>query len=130
MECRAHSSVKAPVLAPGGRLAPVLSGFSLVAYESMIAAIDVVWALIVLRGAGDPARHSIFVEFTIRATAAHALVMLIATPMRKGLIMTGVGVPSAVPFAFVRTELRTSGERSARHRHHGPSCDSEPRESS
>ncbi len=99
--------LNAPVLAPGGRLAPVLRFQPYNAYyESMLAAIHIVWAVMLWRAAGNPARHPLFIDFTIWATAAHALVMLIATPIHKGLIMTVIeGLPLVV-IAAVLSWLR------------------------
>jgi hypothetical protein len=38
--------------------------------------------------------HGLFIDFTIWANAAHALVMFIAPPMQKGFVMTLVeGLP-------------------------------------
>lgn len=90
--------LQAPVLAPGGSLAPLLRFQPYNPhYESMMAAIYVAWAVMLWRASGHPERHALFIEFTIWATAAHALVMLIATPMQKGLVMTGVeGLPLIV----------------------------------
>jgi hypothetical protein len=90
--------LNAPILAPGGRLAPLLRFQPYNApYESMMSAIYLVWAVMLWRASGTPERHALFIEFTIWATAAHALVMLIATPMQKGLIMTGIeGIPLVV----------------------------------
>jgi hypothetical protein len=87
-----------PVLAPGGRLAPLLRFQPYNAhYESMMAAIYIGWAIMLWRASGNPAKHVLFIEFTIWATAAHALVMLIATPLQKGLVMTVIeGVPLVV----------------------------------
>lgn len=87
-----------PILAPGGRLAPLLRFQPYNAhYESMMAAIYIVWAIMLWRASGNPAKHVLFIEFTIWATAAHALVMLIATPLQKGLVMTVIeGVPLVV----------------------------------
>lgn|SRR5512134_896141 len=83
--------LEAPILAPGGRLAPFLRFQPYnAAYESMMTAIYLVWAVMLWRASGDPARHRLFVDFTIWATAAHAIVMLVATPMQKGLVMTGI----------------------------------------
>jgi hypothetical protein len=60
----------------------------------MMAAIYIVWAVFLWRASREPAQHLLFVDFTIWATAAHALVMLIATPLQKSLIMTAIeGVP-------------------------------------
>lgn len=90
--------LNAPVLAPGSRLAPLLRFQPYNAhYESMMAAIYIVWAIMLWRASRDPEMHALFIEFTIWATAAHALVMLIATPMQKGLVMTGIeGIPLVV----------------------------------
>jgi hypothetical protein len=54
----------------------------------MMAAIHIVWAVMLWRAYDDPARHTLFIDFTIWASAAHGVVMLIATPMQKGLVMT------------------------------------------
>lgn len=85
----------APMLASGGRLAPLLRFQPYNAhYESMLAAIHIVWAVMLWRASGDPARHTLFIDFTIWANAAHGLVMVVGTPMQKGLIMTAVeGLP-------------------------------------
>jgi hypothetical protein len=46
------------------------------------------------RASDDPAQHALFIDFTIWANAAPALVMFIATPMQKGLVMTLIeGLP-------------------------------------
>ncbi|HSQ03488.1 MAG TPA: hypothetical protein VLN59_05610 [Burkholderiales bacterium] len=95
--------LNAPVLAPGSRLAPLLRFQPYNAhYESMMAAIYMVWAVMLWRASGNPAKHPLFIEFTIWATAAHALVMLIATPMQKGLVMTGI---EAVPLVVIAAVL-------------------------
>lgn len=85
----------APILAPGGGLAPLLRFQPYNAYyESMMAAIHIVWAVMLWRASDDPARHLLFIDFTIWANFAHGLVMLIATPMQKGLLMTVIeGLP-------------------------------------
>src|SRR6266542_4792641 len=81
--------LNAPILAPGSRLAPLLRFQPYNAhYESMMAAIHIVWAVMLWRASSDPARHLLFIDFTAWANAAHGLVMLIATPMQKGLVMT------------------------------------------
>lgn len=79
------------ILAPGGRLAPLLRFQPYNApYESMLAAIYIVWAVMLWRASGNPASHALFIDFTIWATAAHGLVMVIATPLNKGPLMTVV----------------------------------------
>jgi hypothetical protein len=90
--------LNAPTLAPGGRLAPLLRFQPYNPhYESMMAAIHIVWAVMLWRAAGNPAKHLLFIDFTIWANAAHGLVMLIATPMQKGLVMTVIeGFPLLV----------------------------------
>lgn len=87
--------LSAPILAPGGTLAPLLRFQPYNAhYESMMAAIHIVWAVMLWRAAADPAKHALFIEFTIWANIAHGVVMLIATPMQKGLAMTFIeGLP-------------------------------------
>ncbi|MGE5836113.1 MAG: hypothetical protein ACM4AI_16675 [Acidobacteriota bacterium] len=87
--------LNAPILAPGGSLAPLLRFQPYNApYESMMSAIHIVWAVMLWRASDDPARHPLFIEFTIWANAAHGLVMLIATPMQKDLVMTLIeGLP-------------------------------------
>lgn len=90
--------LNAPTLAPGSSLAPLLRFQPYNAhYESMMAAIYIVWAVMLWRASGDPAKHLLFIDFTIWASTAHALVMLIATPLQKGLAMTVIeGVPLLV----------------------------------
>ncbi|HMA38946.1 MAG TPA: hypothetical protein VKP10_02650 [Gemmatimonadales bacterium] len=85
----------APILAPGSTLAPLLRFQPYNAhYESMLTAIHLVWAVMLWRASADPARHLLFLDFTIWASVAHGLVMLVATPMQKGLVMTFIeGVP-------------------------------------
>jgi len=87
--------LNAPMLAPGGQLAPLLRFQPYNAYyKSMMAAIHVVWAVMVWRASDNPANHRLFIDFTLWANAAHGLVMLIATPIHKGLVMTVVeGLP-------------------------------------
>ena len=47
-------------------------------------------------------KHPLFIDFTIWASAAHGLVMLIATPSQKGLFMTAVeGLPLLVMAAVL-----------------------------
>lgn len=90
--------LNAPALAPGGALAPLLRFQPYNAsYESMMAAIYIVWAVMLWRASSDPAKHPLFIDFTIWASAAHALVMMIATPMQKDLVMTIIeGLPLLV----------------------------------
>lgn len=87
--------LNAPILAPGSSLAPLLRFQPYNAhYESMLTAIHLVWAVMLWRAAADPARHLLFLDFTIWASVAHGLVMLVATPIQKGLVMTFIeGVP-------------------------------------
>jgi len=85
----------APILAPGSTLAPLLRFQPYNAdYESMLASINVAWAIMLWRAADNPAKNVLFIDFTILANGAHGLVMLIATPVQKDLFMTFVeGVP-------------------------------------
>jgi hypothetical protein len=96
--------LNAPILAPGGRLAPLLRFQPYNAHlESMMAAIHIVWAVMLWRASDDPAKHILFIDFTIWGSFAHGLVMLVATPMQKGPVMTIIeGLPlfviAAVPW--------------------------------
>lgn len=87
--------LNAPALAPGGRLAPVLRFQPYnSSYESMLTAIHIVWAIMLWRASYEPARHRLFLDFTIWANVAHGLVMLVVTPIQKGIVMTFIeGVP-------------------------------------
>ncbi len=93
----------APILAPGGRLAPLLRFQPYNPYyESMVSAIYIVWAVMLWRAADDPASHWLFIDFTMWASAAHGLVMLIATPMQKGPVMM---VVEALPLLGIAAML-------------------------
>jgi hypothetical protein len=87
--------LNAPILAPGSGLAPLLRFQPYNAhYESMMAAIHIVWAVMLWRASENPANHLLFIDFTLWANAAHGLVMLIATPLQKGPVMTVIeGLP-------------------------------------
>lgn len=110
--------LNAPILAPGGKLAPLLRFQPYNPhYESMMAAIYIAWAVMLWRASGHPAKHPLFIDFTIWATAAHALVMLIATPIQKGLFMTVIeGLPllviAAVLWWLRPTYFRPENDRS------------------
>lgn len=79
----------APILAPGGALAPLLRFQPYNApYEAMMAAVHIVWAVMLWRAAPNPEQHTLFIDFTIWANAAHGLVMVVATPLKKGVGMT------------------------------------------
>jgi hypothetical protein len=87
--------VNAPILAPGGTLAPLLrfQPYNLY-YETMLTAIHLVWAVMLWRASDNPARHLLFLDFTIWANIAHGVVMLVVTPMQKGFIMMFIeGLP-------------------------------------
>jgi hypothetical protein len=90
--------VKAPVLAPGGGLAPMVRFQPYNApYESMLAAIHLVWGVMLWRASDDPRDHLLFIDFTIWANVAHGIVMLVVTPLQKGLTMTIIeGLPRRV----------------------------------
>lgn len=87
--------LNAPVLAPGGVLAPWLRFQPYNPYyESMLTVIHLTWAVMLWRASGNPAKHLLFIDFTMWANAAHGVVMLIATPIQKGFAMTIVeGAP-------------------------------------
>ena len=95
--------LKAPILAPGGTLAPLLRFQPYNAsYESMLAAIHIVWAVMLWRASSDPPRHALFIDFSIWANAAHGLVMVIATPIQKGPVMMMV---ESLPLLVIATAL-------------------------
>jgi hypothetical protein len=86
---------KAPALAPGSTFAPLLRFRPYnPAYESMMTSVYLVMAIMLWRASYNPARHRLFIDFVIWANIAHGIVMLIATPLQKGLVMTFIeGVP-------------------------------------
>lgn len=113
--------LNAPILAPGGRLAPLLRFQPYnVHYETMMTAIHIAWAVMLWRASDDPARHGLFIDFTMWANAAHGLVMLIVTPMQKGLVMTFIeGVPLlaiAAVLAWLRPRRTALAANSSRDR--------------
>jgi hypothetical protein len=80
--------VNAAILAPGSTLAPLLRFQPYNAYyESMLTAIHIVWAIMLWRASGNPSQHTLFIDFTMWANAAHGVVMIIATPIQKGPVM-------------------------------------------
>ena len=87
--------LNAPILAPGSVLAPWLRFQPYNPhYEVMLTAIHLTWAVMLWRASDSPAKHSLFIDFTMWANAAHGVVMLIVTPMQKGLVMTVIeGLP-------------------------------------
>lgn len=109
--------LNAPILAPGSTLAPLLRFQPYNAYyESMLTAIHLVWAVMLWRASANPEQHLLFIDFTIWANVAHGLVMLIVTPMQKGLVMMAIeGLPLFVIAAVLwllrpgRTEDVVSG---------------------
>ena len=105
--------LNSPSLAPGGTLAPMLRFQPYNAsYESMMAAIHLVWAVMLWRASYDPWKHALFIDFTIWANAAHGVVMLIATPLQKGLVMTVMEGLPLFAIAVVLWSLRPrQGER-------------------
>ncbi len=76
----------------------------------MLTAIHLVWAVMLGRAAADPARHTLFLDFTIWANAAHGAVMVIATPMQKGMVMMFV---EALPLFGIAAVLWWLRPRSA-----------------
>jgi hypothetical protein len=93
----------APALVPGGSLAPFVRFQPYNApYESMLAVIHIVWGGMLWRASEDPRRHLLFIDFTIWANVAHGLVMLVVTPLQKGLLMTMIeGLPLFVIAALL-----------------------------
>lgn len=95
--------LNAPILAPGGILAPLLRFQPYNAYyESMLTAIHLVWAVMLWRASNDPSRHLLFIDFSMWANAAHGLVMIIATPIQKGFVMM---VVESVPLLVIASVL-------------------------
>jgi hypothetical protein len=87
--------LNASILAPGGTLAPLLRFQPYNPYyESMLTVIHLVWAVMLWRASANPQQHPLFIDFTIWANVAHGVVMLIVTPMQKGLVMMAIeGLP-------------------------------------
>lgn len=108
--------LNAPVLAPGSRLAPLLRFQPYNAnYESMMAAVYIVWAIMLWRASEHPEKHLLFIDFTIWGNAAHGLVMLIATPIQKGFVMM---IFEGFPLFFIAGVLwwlRPRGSRELNH---------------
>lgn len=99
-------------LAPGGALAPLLRFQPYNAhYESMLAAIHIVWALMLWRSSGNPAQHTLFIDFTMLANAAHGLVMVIATSSQKGPMMMVIESLPLLVIAAVLAWLRPRRRR-------------------
>jgi hypothetical protein len=95
--------LNAPMLAPGGRLAPLLRFPPYNApYEAMMAAVYIVWAVMLWRAASNPPQHTLFIDFTIWATAAHGVVMVIVTPLHKGVVMTFI---ESIPLLVIAAVL-------------------------
>ena len=108
--------LNAPILAPDSALAPLLRFRPYNApYEAMMAAVYIVWAVMLWRAASAPEQHTLFIDFTIWANAAHGIVMIIVTPLQKGLGMTLIeGVPLLAIAAVLwwlrpRTKAATAG---------------------
>jgi hypothetical protein len=105
--------VDAAILAPGSTLAPLLRFQPYNAYyESMLAAIHIVWAVMLWRASGNPSQHTLFIDFTVWANAAHGLVMIIATPIQKGAVMM---VIESLPLLMIAAVLWWLRPRSSTH---------------
>jgi hypothetical protein len=105
--------VDAAILAPGSTLAPLLRFQPYNAYyESMLAAIHIVWAVMLWRASGNPSQHRLFIDFTVWANAAHGLVMIIATPIQKGAVMM---VIESLPLLMIAAVLWWLRPRSSTH---------------
>lgn len=95
--------LNAPILAPGGLLAPLLRFQPYNAYmESMMAAIHIAWAVMLWRASYHPAKDLLFIDFTIWGMAAHGLVMVVVTPIAKGPVMM---VIESVPLLVIAAVL-------------------------
>ena len=91
------------VLRPGGSLAPLLRFQPYnTSYESMLVAIHLVWAIMLWRTSNAPERNIVFLDFTIWANAAHGAVMIVATPIQKGALMT---IVESVPLLLIAAAL-------------------------
>ena len=62
------------------------------------------------RASYDPPEHRLFLDFTLWASAAHGLVMLVATPDQKGLGMTLIEGLPLLGIAVVLWWLRPAGQ--------------------
>ena len=59
-----------------------------------MAAIYLVWAVMLWRASADSAKHLLFIDLTMWANAALGIVMLRVTPTQKGLVMRVIeGLP-------------------------------------
>lgn len=95
--------LNAAVLRPGGSLAPLLRFQPYnTSYESMLVAIHLVWAIMLWRTSNAPERHIMFLDFTIWANGAHGAVMIVATPIQKGALMT---IVESVPLLLITAAL-------------------------
>lgn len=90
--------LNAPILSAGGVFAPWLRFQPYNPhYESMLTVIHLTWAVMLWRASDAPAKHALFIDFTMWANGAHGVLMVIATPMQKGVVMTFIeGVPLLV----------------------------------
>ena len=58
------------------------------------------------RASDDPARHLLFIDFSIWANAAHGIVMIVATPIQKGVFMMIIESLALLAIAAVLYWLR------------------------
>ena len=61
------------------------------AYESMIIALYIVWGVMLWVASKNPAQNKVFIDFTILANLAHAIVMFIAALAMEGELLHMVG---------------------------------------
>lgn len=103
--------LKAPILAPGSTLAPLLrfQPYNLY-YETMLTAIHIVWAVMLWRASYNPARHILFIDFTIWANITHGLVMVVVTPMQKGVVMMFIEALPLFGIAVILWWLRPTSD--------------------
>ena len=105
--------LRSPLLAAGGPLAPLLRFQPYnPSYESMLAVIHIVWAVMLWRASADPPKHVLFIDFTIWANAAHGLVMMVVTAAQKGPTMMLVESVPLLGIAAVLMWLRPVSESS------------------
>ncbi len=99
--------LEAPVMQPGSPLATMLryEPFNH-SYEGMLAAIHIVWAVMLWRASRNPSGHTSLIDFTIWASLAHASFMLVDTPFQKGWPMTAAEVLPLLLIAAALAWLR------------------------
>jgi hypothetical protein len=83
------------------------------AEEQMIAIVYIVWGLYLWRAAGDPLRNRLFIEFTIVANVAHAVLMGIQALAYPGEHLHLAGDVPALLIAWLPVRNGASAEATA-----------------